>query len=133
MQSKFDSLNKSCGSAAAHDPPGCSESDIDAVLLRRNLANVSWGLAAAAAATAGVLFFVEGRSVSVTPMVGEPRDYSLEWRTDHEEPGASFNTARHTRSSWSLCWPSRAARSMSASYAAAMARLSGRGPTTVPP
>jgi hypothetical protein len=69
MESKFDDLNKSCGSAST-SKDGCSQSEIDAVLLRRNLANVSWGLAAAAAATAGVLFFVEGQSVSVTPMVG---------------------------------------------------------------
>jgi hypothetical protein len=70
-QSKFDSLNKSCGSGSGPNYPGCTQSDIDSVLLRRNLANVSWGLAAAAAATAGVLFFVEGRSVSVAPMAGE--------------------------------------------------------------
>jgi hypothetical protein len=69
MQSKFDSLNQSCGSLGTGE--GCSDGDVDAVLLRRNLANVSWGLAAAAAATAGVLFFVEGRSVSVTPAVGQ--------------------------------------------------------------
>ncbi len=71
MQSKFDDLNKSCGSLAPAGAAGCSEGDIDSVLLRRNLANVSWGLAAAAAATAGVLFFVEGRSVAVAPMAGE--------------------------------------------------------------
>jgi hypothetical protein len=70
MESKYDSLNSSCGSASA-SYPGCSQDQIDAVLLRRNLANVSWGLAAAAAATAGVLFFVEGRRVSVAPMAGE--------------------------------------------------------------
>jgi hypothetical protein len=69
MQSKFDSLNKSCGDAGSK--LGCSQGEIDAVLLRRNLANVSWGLAAAAAATAGVLFFVEGHDVSVTPTVGQ--------------------------------------------------------------
>jgi hypothetical protein len=73
-QSKFDSLNKSCGtgSVAAGQPyVGCSDSDVDAVLLRRNLTNVSLGLAAAAAVTAGVLFFVEGPRVSVAPMTGE--------------------------------------------------------------
>jgi len=73
MQSKFDSLNKSCGSLSTSSSTPCSQSDIDGVLLRRNLANVSWGLAAAAAATAGVLFFVEGHSVSVTPAVGEAK------------------------------------------------------------
>ena len=69
MQSKYDSLNKSCGSLSTNSP-GCSQSDIDGVLLRRNLANVSWGLAAAAAVTAGVLFIVEGHNVAVAPMVG---------------------------------------------------------------
>jgi hypothetical protein len=74
-RSKFDSLNKSCGSASpaalAGEPYRCSDGEVDAVLLRRNLTNVSWGLAAAAAVTAGVLFFVEGRSVGVAPMAGE--------------------------------------------------------------
>jgi len=74
-RSKFDSLNKSCGSASAAaqagQPYGCSDSEVDAVLLRRNLTNVSWGLAAAAAATAGVLFFVEGHTVDVAPMAGD--------------------------------------------------------------
>jgi hypothetical protein len=70
MQTKFDNLNKSCGTAAGRVPPDCSQGDVDAVLLRRNLANVSWSLAAAAAATAGALYFVEGRGVSVTPVVG---------------------------------------------------------------
>ena len=61
MQSKYDSLNSSCGSAAGASYTGCSQGDIDGVLLRRNLANVSWGVAAAAAATAGILFFIEGQ------------------------------------------------------------------------
>ena len=67
MKSKFDSLSKSCGGT----PKGCSDPDINSVLARRNTANVFWGLTGAAALTAGVLFFVEGRSVSVTPMAGE--------------------------------------------------------------
>ena len=74
MQSKFDSLNKSCGSgapAAGGTWTGCSDSDVNDVILRRNLANVGWGLTAVAAATAGVLFIVEGRSVSVAPIAGE--------------------------------------------------------------
>jgi len=74
MQSKFNSLNKSCGSAAPAAGgtwTGCDDSEVDSVALRRNLANVSWGLAAATAATAGVLFAVEGRSVSAAPMVGQ--------------------------------------------------------------
>ncbi len=71
MQSKYDSLNQSCGSLAGTSYTGCKPEDIDAVLLRRNLANVSWGLAAAAAATAGVLFFVEGHGVRVAPLAGQ--------------------------------------------------------------
>jgi hypothetical protein len=73
-RSKFDSLNERCGrpSVPAGQPYlGCSPSQVNEVLLFRNLTNVSWGLAAAAAATAGVLFFVEGRSVTVAPMAGE--------------------------------------------------------------
>jgi hypothetical protein len=70
MKSKFDNLNKTCGSESGADPH-CSQSDVDAVLLRRNLANVSWGLAGAAALAAGILFFVEGRPVTVTPMAGQ--------------------------------------------------------------
>jgi hypothetical protein len=34
------------------------------------MANVFWALAGAAAVTTGVLFFVEGRAVSVAPMAG---------------------------------------------------------------
>jgi hypothetical protein len=70
MRAKFDSLNQSCGSESG-SATGCSDSQIDGVLLRRDLANVSWGLAAAAAVTAGVLFIVEGRAVTVAPMGGE--------------------------------------------------------------
>lgn len=70
MRSKFDSLDKSCGSASPGFP-GCSESDIESLLVRRNLANVSWGLAAAAAVTAGILFVVEGREVAVAPLTGD--------------------------------------------------------------
>jgi hypothetical protein len=70
MKSKFDDLNNTCGDASL-EKRGCSDSEIDGVLLRRNIANVSWGLAAAAAVTAGVLFFVEGHEVSVAPMAGE--------------------------------------------------------------
>lgn len=70
MRAKFDSLNKSCGSGSP-SYPGCSESDIEGLLVRRNLANVSWGLAAAAAVTAGILFVVEGREVAVAPLAGD--------------------------------------------------------------
>jgi hypothetical protein len=72
-RSKFNELNDSCGvgSVPAGQTYGCSDSQVDAVTLRRNLTNASLGLAAAAAVTAGVLFFVEGNSVSVSPMAGE--------------------------------------------------------------
>jgi len=70
MQSKYDSLNKSCGSASSSQL-GCSESDIGAVGTRRNVANVMWALAGASAVTAGILFFVEGHPVTVTPVAGE--------------------------------------------------------------
>jgi len=69
MQSKYDSLNKSCGSISGNGP--CSESDISAVTSRRNAANVMWALAGASAVTAGILFFVEGHPVTVTPVAGE--------------------------------------------------------------
>jgi hypothetical protein len=73
-RAKFDDLNQSCGSGSVstgQSYAGCSDSQVDGVLLRRNLTNVSLGLAAAAAATAGLLFFVEGRGVSVAPMAGD--------------------------------------------------------------
>jgi hypothetical protein len=69
MKSKFDSLRSSCG-AGNPDRPGCSQSDIDSVSSRQTMANVFWALAGAAAVTTGVLFFVEGRAVSVAPMAG---------------------------------------------------------------
>ncbi len=70
MKSKYDSLNRSCGS----DSPGylgCSSGDISSVTWRRNTANVMWGLSAAAAVTAGVLFVVEGHDVAVAPLAGD--------------------------------------------------------------
>ena len=70
MQSKFDSLNKACGNASANRT-GCTDSDINAVTTRRNAANVLWALAGASAVTAGILFFVEGHPVTVTPVAGE--------------------------------------------------------------
>lgn len=69
MQSKFDDLRSSCGRG---NPafPGCTQSDVDAVKLRRDTANVFWGLTAVAAAATGVLFYFEGRPVTVAPMAG---------------------------------------------------------------
>ena len=55
MQDKFDNLRTSCG-AGNPARPGCSQSDIDSVSSRQTVANVFWGLAAAAAVTTGVLF-----------------------------------------------------------------------------
>jgi hypothetical protein len=69
MQSKFDSLRGACG-AGNPARPGCSQSDIDSVSSRRTTANVFWGLAGAAAVTTGVLFYFEGRPVTVVPMAG---------------------------------------------------------------
>jgi hypothetical protein len=69
MQSKFDSLNGSCGSASGKTT-GCSQSEIDSVSSRQTMANVFWGLTAAAAVTTGVLFYVERRPVTVAPMAG---------------------------------------------------------------
>ena len=69
MQSKFDSLRSSCG-AGNPARPGCSQSDIDSVSSRQTMANVFWGLTAAAAVTTGVLFYFEGRPVSAAPMAG---------------------------------------------------------------
>jgi len=79
MLSKFASLDKDCGSASV-DRPGCRETDIDAVAFRRNLAKVFWGLTAAAAATTGILFFMEGTPVSAAPMVGSTNGLLLEGR-----------------------------------------------------
>ena len=70
MQSKFNSLKTSCGRASPTQPQ-CSQSDVDSVSSLKTTANVFWGLTAAAAVTTGVLFYVEGRPVTVIPMAGE--------------------------------------------------------------
>jgi hypothetical protein len=70
MQSKFNDLKKTCGTAAGAGWTGCSSSDTSSLDTRKNIANVFWGLSAAAAVTTGVLFFVEGHSVTVAPMAG---------------------------------------------------------------
>jgi hypothetical protein len=69
MQSKFDSLNSSCGRASPTQPQ-CSQSDVDLVSSRQTMANVFWGLAAAGVVTTGVLFYFEGQPVTVAPMAG---------------------------------------------------------------
>lgn len=68
--SRFNDLKKSCGSTSATGA-GCKNSDIDSLQTRMTTANVLWGLAGAAAVTAGVLFFVEDHAVVVAPMLGE--------------------------------------------------------------
>ncbi len=70
--SRFNDLKKSCGRASANGT-GCSEGDINALQTRMTTANVLWGLAGAAAVTAGVLFFVEDHAVAVAPMLGESK------------------------------------------------------------
>jgi hypothetical protein len=71
MQSKFDDLNKDCGSAAGANYTGCKPGDFDALDRRKNVANAFWGLTAAATVATGTLFFLEGRRVAVAPMAGE--------------------------------------------------------------
>lgn len=79
MQSKFDSLRKSCGIASQSTVP-CSQSDIDSVSTRKTTANVLWGLAGAGAITTGILFFVEGRPVAVAPTAGEMNGFLAQVR-----------------------------------------------------
>ena len=69
MQDKFDSLRSSCG-AGKPGRPGCPQGDIDSVSSRQTIANVFWGLTAAAAVTTGLLFYFEGRPVTVAPVAG---------------------------------------------------------------
>jgi hypothetical protein len=67
---RFDDLKGSCGSGSP-TRPGCDENDISNLRTRMTTANVLFGVAGAAAATAAVLFFVEDSKVSVTPVAGE--------------------------------------------------------------
>lgn len=70
MKSKFDALRNSCGKAAGANWTGCSSDEVDSVSTRKNIANVFWGLTAAAAVTTGVLFYFEGHEVTVAPVAG---------------------------------------------------------------
>lgn len=70
MRSKFDELKSKCGSSNP-DAPACTSSDISSLDARKNAANALWGVTAAAVVTTGVLFFLEGRPVTVAPMAGE--------------------------------------------------------------
>jgi hypothetical protein len=80
MQAKFDELRSSCGKGAGVNWTGCSKSDYDSLDARKNAANVFWGLTAAAAVTTGVLFYFEGRPVTVAPMVGRAKGMLAELR-----------------------------------------------------
>jgi hypothetical protein len=71
MRSKFDALDQSCGRSSGESYAGCKPSDLGAIDTWKNTANVLWGLSAAAAVTAGVLFYVEGREVVVSPAPGQ--------------------------------------------------------------
>ncbi len=51
MQSRFDSLDKSCGSSSDLGRPSCSDSDVAEARSREIAANVFWGLAGVAAVT----------------------------------------------------------------------------------
>jgi hypothetical protein len=70
VKSRFEELRDSCGLGSTAKL-GCSEEDISSLRTRRNIANVLWGVAGAAAVTTIVLLFVEGRPVAVAPVVGE--------------------------------------------------------------
>jgi tetratricopeptide (TPR) repeat protein len=54
-QSKYDELKDRCA-------PGCTDSEVDSVKTRALVADVLFGVAGAAAVTAVVLFFLEGRA-----------------------------------------------------------------------
>jgi hypothetical protein len=69
MDSRFNSLNSSCGRASPTQPQ-CSQSDVDSVSSRQTVANVFWVLTAAGVVTTGVLFYFEGQPVTVAPMAG---------------------------------------------------------------
>jgi tetratricopeptide (TPR) repeat protein len=71
MQSKFNALDASCGRSSGETYTGCKSSDFGALDTWKNTANVLWGLSAAAALTAGILFYVEGRGVEVSPTAGQ--------------------------------------------------------------
>jgi hypothetical protein len=70
MQSKFNSLNSSCGRASPTQLQ-CSQSDVDSVSSLKTTANVLWVLTAAAGVTTGALFYFEGRPVTVAPIAGQ--------------------------------------------------------------
>jgi tetratricopeptide (TPR) repeat protein len=70
VNSRYDELRNGCGSRST-SWPGCTNSEVDSLRTRKNIANVLWGLAGAAVVTTGVLFFIEGRPMTLTPVAGE--------------------------------------------------------------
>jgi hypothetical protein len=70
-QSKYDELSDTC-------KPNCPQSDVDSVETRALVTDILWGTAAAAAVTAGVLYFLEGRKLKgeerSTPVEGEDEE-----------------------------------------------------------
>jgi tetratricopeptide (TPR) repeat protein len=76
-QSKYDDLETRCA-------PNCAASEVDSVRTRATVADVLWGLTAAAAVTAGVLFFLEQpRERGERP--AEPAEPAEEEERDDEE------------------------------------------------
>lgn len=74
-QSKYDELSGSCS-------PSCDPADVDSVKTRAVVTDVLWGTAAAAAVTAGVLWFLEGRNAGSEdekrgPVEGEGEEEDL--------------------------------------------------------
>jgi len=71
MHSKYNALDQSCGRSSGENYVGCKPSDLGAIDTWKNTANALWGLTVAAALTASVLFYVEGRQVEVSPSAGQ--------------------------------------------------------------
>ncbi len=69
MQSQYDDLYRSCGQGSLARQ-GCSQSDFDSLNLRRDIANGLWIGSGVAVVTAGILFYVEGRKVTLAPLAG---------------------------------------------------------------
>lgn len=80
MQSKFNALDARCGRSSGQTYTGCKSSDFATLDSWKTTANVLWGLSAAAAVTAGVLFYVEGRGVEVSPTAGQVIGFNASMR-----------------------------------------------------
>lgn len=66
-QSKYDELNKSCGSASA-SRSGCSNGDLGDLDTRTTMTNLLLGVAGVAVVTTGLLWVVEGRTFTAAPV-----------------------------------------------------------------